>query len=280
MQKRYFTQQEFNENFGNEMALAADVYAERKKTGMDDNALAVYDFIFISDSKDKLEELAVFLKANYNYTVNDIKKENDHWELTGDATEFPVDEENLIYWAIDLYCKGYVYDCKLDGYGAMADKDNQVFPPMDTALYGDYFEKAMNAYNNQNLGMAVIHFSTAIKIYPDDPNAWYSRAIAKDELYTWKAARRDYDKAIELAPHFVDALVNRASNKDDAGEYEAAIVDYTKAIEFDAENPVAYFNRGNSKFNKGDKNAACEDWKKAKELGADYAQERIDEHCK
>jgi hypothetical protein len=56
MQKRYFTQQEFNENFGNEMALAADVYAERKKTGMDDNALAVYDFIFISDSKDKLEE--------------------------------------------------------------------------------------------------------------------------------------------------------------------------------------------------------------------------------
>lgn len=280
MENRYFTQQEFNENFGNEMALAADVYAERKKTGIEDDALAVYDFVFISDSKNKLEELAGFLTTHYGYTTREIKEENDHWELTGDATEFPVDEENLIYWAIDLYCKGYVYDCKLDGYGAMADKDNAVFPPMDTALYGDYFDKAMAAYHNQNLGMTVIHFSTAIKIYADDANAWYSRAIAKDELYTWKAARRDYDKAIELAPHFVDALVNRASNKDDAGEYDAAIADYTRAIELDGENPVAYFNRGNSQFNKGDKHAACEDWNKAKELGADYAQQRIDEHCK
>ena len=43
---------------------------------------------------------------------------------------------------------------------------------------------------------------------------------------------------------------------------------------------MAYFNRGNSKFNRDDKKGACEDWIRAKELGADYAQERIDDHCK
>ena len=43
---------------------------------------------------------------------------------------------------------------------------------------------------------------------------------------------------------------------------------------------MAYFNRGNSKFNKGDKEGACNDWTNAKELGADYAQERIDNNCK
>ena len=41
----------------------------------------------------------------------------------------------------------------------------------------------------------------------------------------------------------------------------------------------AYFNRGNSKLNIGDKKGACEDWKKALELGAEYAKERLEEHC-
>lgn len=74
--------------------------------------------------------------------------------------------------------------------------------------------RSMEAYNKRNLGMAAIHFSTSIKINPNDPNSWYSRAIVKDELHTWKAARRDYDKAIELAPDFIDAIVNLAANKD------------------------------------------------------------------
>ena len=42
----------------------------------------------------------------------------------------------------------------------------------------------------------------------------------------------------------------------------------------------AYFNRGNSKFNLKDNKGACDDWKKALDLGADYAKERFDEHCK
>ena len=143
-----------------------------------------------------------------------------------------------------------------------------------------YFELAMEAYNKGNLGMSIIHFSTAIKINPNDPNSWYSRATIKDQLHTWKAARRDYDRAIQLAPDFIAAIVNRAANKDEAGEYTEAIKDYSNAINLEPKNEMAYFNRGNSKFNINDKKGACEDWNKAKELGADYAQERIDEHCK
>lgn len=280
MENTFFRKSQFNSNFGKEMASAASVYQQRKKSGIDDYALATYDFIFISDGKDKLTRLGNFLGANYYYKVNEVKKQDDYWELTGDATEFPVDENNLMYWALDLYCKGYEFDCKLDGYGAMGDPENQKFPVMETNNADHYFELAMEAYNRRNLGMAVIHFSTAIKINPNDPNSWYSRATVKDELYTWKAARRDYDKAIELAPDFVDAIVNRAANKDEAGEYDEAIDDYSKAIALEPQNEMAYFNRGNSKFNKNDKKGACEDWNKAKELGADYAQERIDEHCK
>jgi len=280
MANKFFTKTQFNDNFGKEMVSANSVYEQRIKSGVASYALATYDFVFISDEQDKLTRLAKFLATNYEYKVNEIKEQDNYWELTGDATEFPVDENNLMYWALDLYCKGYEFDCKLDGYGALGDPKNQRFPDMEINNADHYFELAMEAYNKRNLGMAVIHFSTAIKINPNDPNSWYSRAIIKDELHTWKAARRDYDKAIELAPDFVDAIVNRAANKDEAGDYDEAIEDYSKAIELNSQNEMAYYNRGNSKFNKNDNKGACEDWNMAKELGAKYAEERINEHCK
>jgi tetratricopeptide (TPR) repeat protein len=279
MQNSFFTQSNFKKNFGKEMESALSVYEQRQKSGMRDYSMALYDFVFISDTEQKLQSLGKLLSEDYNYRIKPVTKHDDYYELTGDSTEFPVDEINLMYWAIDLYCKGYEFDCKLDGYGAIGDTDKQTFPDMDKTLYDRYFDFAMEAYGKRNLGMAFIHLSTAIKINANDPNAWFSRAVVRDELYTWKSARRDYDKAIELAPDFIDAIVNRAANKDEAGEYMSAIEDYTMAIALDSQNAMAYFNRGNSKFNISDKKGACEDWYMAEKLGANYAQERISVNC-
>ncbi|WP_413669973.1 tetratricopeptide repeat protein [Mucilaginibacter sp. Mucisp86] len=279
MGNRFFTWIDFNSKFGKEMASAVSVYERRKESGMADYSLATYDFVFISDAKEKLIALGAFLSNNYEYKINVPVRRDDHWELTGDATEFPVDENNLMYWGLGLYCKGYEFDCKLDGYGAMGDACNQTFPDIETKDDDYYFERAMECYNKGNLGMAIIHFSTAIRINPNDPNSWYSRATVKDQLHTWKTARRDYDKAIELAPDFTDAILNRGVNKDNAGEYSEAIADYTQVIALEPGNEMAYFNRGNSKLNLKNSKGACEDWQKAKELGATYAQERIEQHC-
>lgn len=279
MPNTFHTQSDFNANFGKEMASAISVYEVRKKNGSNDNSLAVYDFIFTSDTKQKLILLGEFLSQNYDYKIKPITRNEDHYELTGDSTEFPVDEENLMYWALDLYCKSYEFDCQLVGYGAMGGPNNQTIANLTAEQHDMYFDLAMAAYDKRNLGMAFIHLSTAIKINPNNPDAWYSRAVVKDELYTWKSARRDYDKAIELASDFTDAIVNRAANKDEAGEYDDAVKDYTTAIALEPQNAMAYFNRGNSKWNLNDKKGACEDWHVAKNLGADYAQERIDENC-
>jgi tetratricopeptide (TPR) repeat protein len=280
MDNRFFTKAEFKNRFGKEMASAASVYETRKKGGMHDYSLATYDFVFISDKEAKVQQLGDFLKNNCGYEVREPKKINDFWEITGDAIEFPVDDNNLMFWALGLYIKGYEFDCKLDGYGASGDPNDQKYPDLTSLDADHYFALAMEAYNRGDLGMSVIHFSTAIRINPKDPNSWYSRAAIKDMLYTWKSARRDYDKAIELAPNFVDAIINRAANKDAAGEHHEAIYDYTRAIELDPENDMAYFNRGNSKFDIDDKKGACEDWNKALALGSDSAQQRIDQNCK
>lgn len=279
LKNTFHTHTDFIANFGKEMTSALGVYTQRQKSGMKDNSLAVYDFIFISDTEQKLKSLGNFLSSNYQYQIKQITKRDGHFEMTGDSTEFPVDQDNLMYWALDLYCKSHAFDCKLEGYGGMADPRNQAFLETNPEQYDKYFDLAMEAYNKQNLGMAFIHFSTAIKINPNNPNAWYSRAIVKDNLHTWKSARRDYDKAIELAPNFTDAIINRAANKDRAGEYADAIKDYTTAITLAPDNAMAHFNRGNSKFNIKDTKGACADWHTAKNLGASYAQERIDKNC-
>src|SRR5450432_846225 len=182
MQNTFFTREEFNERFHIEIASARDVFEARSKSGIEDYSFGLYDFIYISDEKEKLELLSSFLYDNYSYKKLEVKKWGDKWELTGDAEQFPVDKDNLIFWSLDLYCKGYEFDCILDGYGATSDPDLGS-PIMNAELEDHYFNLGLEAYNKRNFGMAIINWSTAIKINPNDPNSWYSRAIAKENLF-------------------------------------------------------------------------------------------------
>ncbi len=278
MDKKYFTTNDFNNGFGKEMAMSQDIYKNMVKSGLKEYQILTYDLDFVSNKKENLDSLADFLATRYKYKIKEIKKEEGGWILRADATPFPVDSNTLLYWVVDMYVLGYNFDSKLSGYGAMVDTAK--FPDFSKDKADFYFDEGLNAYNNKNKSSAIINWTTVLKIDPNDANAWYSRAIVKNELYLWKDALRDYDKAIEIAPKFTDAITNRATVKDESGDYIGAIADYDKVIELDPKNEMAYFNRGNSKFNKGDKSSACADWKKAKELGAEYADERLKENCR
>ncbi len=285
MENTYFTWDGFADNFGKEMVSAQDVYDQMVKSGLTDNSLANFDFHFVSDKKENLEKLSQFISEHYPYEIKTIKSiENNLWELNGLTNEIPVTADNLLYWGLDMYKRGYEFDSKLDGYGALFDHKTPKLPDLDKSKEDFYFDKGIACYNSGDLSAAVINWTLVLIINPNEPNAYYSRAIVKNELYTWKSALRDYDKAIEIAPNFISALTNRGSLKDENGDHLGAIADYNKVIEVkdvDLENKqMAYFNRGNSKFNLDKKNDACEDWKIAFELGAEYASDRINQHCK
>jgi tetratricopeptide (TPR) repeat protein len=284
MDNRYFTWKAFVDNFGKEMASAEDVYNSMKKNGLFDFAYGIFDFDFESNKESKVNELAKFLKKHYPYTDLKVKKEEKKWILTGNTNNIPITDEILIYWALDMYKRGYEHDCQLVGYGSMTDKDNLTFPNWDKLKEKEYFKKGETCYNSGDLSGALINWTLTIQINPKEVDAYYSRAIVKDELYTWKSALRDYDKAIELAPDFISAYLNRGALKDDNGDYQGAIEDYNKTIELakdDIDNlQMAYFNRGNSKQNLKDLKGACSDWKKALEIGAEYAQEKINQFCR
>ncbi|MDH5434933.1 MAG: hypothetical protein OEY19_13400 [Gammaproteobacteria bacterium] len=284
MENQFYNWDDFINNFGKEMVSAENVYLGMVESGLKDFAMSEFDFHFVSDKKENLEELKKFLEKSYPYKVDNIKKYEDLWDLSGVTNKIPVTQELLLYWALDMAKRGYEFDAKLDGYGSPIDPKNPILPDLARSKEDYYFDKGIDAYNAGDLSGAIINWTLVIEINPDDPNSYYSRAIVKNELYTWKAALRDYDKAIELAPKFISALNNRGSLKDENGDYEGAINDYNRVIELsdkDIENKqMAYFNRGNSRFNMKDKDGACKDWNMALELGAAYASERIDKYCK
>ncbi|WP_205528246.1 tetratricopeptide repeat protein [Flavobacterium psychrotrophum] len=180
-----------------------------------------------------------------------------------------------------MYKRGYEFDARLDSYGGLSGSKN--FPNLEKSQEDIYFESGISCYDKGDLSGAIINWSLTLAINPKEPNAYYSRAIVKAELYTWKAALNDYNKAIELAPDFTSALVNRGSLKDDNGDYMGAVQDYNTALKvkhLDIEQEeMIYFNRGNSKYNLKDRKGACTDWQKAYKLGSTDAKDKLDKYC-
>ena len=280
MENAYFTWDDFVNNFGKEMVSANDVHEQMVKSGLIDNSLGNFDFHFISDNKKNLERLKQFITEHYPYEIKTLKSiDKGLWELHGLTNEIPVTSENLLFWSLDMYKRGYEFDSKLDGYGALFDHDNPKLPNLDKSQEDVYFDKGMDCYNSGDLSGAIINWSLVLTINPNVPDAYYSRAIVKYELHTWKASISDYDKAIELAPDYTSAIMNRGTVKDENGDYDGALEDYKRALELEPNNAMTYFNIGNTMYNQQNKAKACENWKKAKELGADYAQDRIEQFC-
>lgn len=282
--KKFITWDNFVNGFGKEVSVAGDVFDRMIDSGLKDNCLTKMDFTFISDKEGNLNKLGNFINQHYPYQIEEVKENDGIWEINGITNEIPLTKDNLIYWAIDMYKRGYEHDAALDAYGGLFDSKKQIFPDTSANNANLYFDFGLQCYNEGNLSGAIFNFSLAINIDSKNPSFFYSRAIVKNELYRWKEALKDYNTAIEIAPDFADALINRGGLKDENGDYLGAITDYQKVLALtnvEIENiQDAYFNMGNTKLNLNDRKGACESWKKALKLGAVHAQQRIDDYCK
>ncbi len=284
MDNKFITWDNFTDNFGSEMRVAEDVFKGMSESGLKDNCLTKMDFTFISDKKENLNRLKDFITMHYPYSVKEVQKYKNIWEISGETNEIPITSEILIFWALDMYKRGYEFDARLDAYGGPFDPKKQEYPNLSITNEDNYFDRGIDCYEKGDLSGAIINWSLTLAINPKNPDAYYSRAIVKHELYTWKSALTDYNRALEIAPDFISALINRGTLKDENGDFKGAIDDYNTALiieKIDLENKkMAYYNRGNSKLNLNDKTGACEDWNTALKLGAEYASEKINAYCK
>jgi len=280
----FFTQDYFISNFGQEMVKADEAYKLMIKNGLKDLCMTRVKFSFGSDQSEKLEGLKQMIQATYPFEAGDIKKQGANWEMVCETNEIPITSDHVLYLALDMYKRGYEFDSKPDSYVGLFDAKNQRFPDLNKLKEEAYFNKGMECYLKGDLSGAIINWSLTISVNPEDPNAYYSRAIVKDALFTWKAALKDYDKALELAPGFVGALINRGNLKLENGDNEGALDDYNRVLTLEQNDreiiTSIYFNRGNANYLLDNKTGACEDWTRAMELGAEYAKERIEEYCR
>ncbi|MGI8503996.1 MAG: tetratricopeptide repeat protein [Hassallia sp.] len=100
-------------------------------------------------------------------------------------------------------------------------------------------------------------FTHSIEISSDD--VAYNRSNADSEL-------EDYEQAIKINPDDADAYYNRGNARFDLGDRAGAIEDYTQAIKINYNYADAYYNRGNARFDLGDRAGAIEDFQKATDL--------------
>src|SRR5690606_16986607 len=114
MENKFFTWDNFVDGFGKEMVSAEDVFNNMVKSGLTDNCLTKMDSTFISDKKENLQKLGEFLKTHYPYSVQNVKKYGKLWEINGETNEIPITADNLLYWSLDMYKRGYEFDAKLD----------------------------------------------------------------------------------------------------------------------------------------------------------------------
>jgi tetratricopeptide (TPR) repeat protein len=96
------------------------------------------------------------------------------------------------------------------------------------------------------LERAIQDYDQAIKLDPNDVEAFFRRGIAHGRRREFDSAIADFDRAIKLKPDHVGALYSRGLTYSNKGQWERAIQDYDQAIKLSPDNVMAITNRGNA----------------------------------
>ncbi len=118
-----------------------------------------------------------------------------------------------------------------------------------------YFYRALAKNDMGDYQSAIVDYSKILLIEPD-ADTYFNRGNSRYNLEDFQGAKADYEKAFELDNSFIDALYSLACTKYDLGEYEGAIADFNKLTRAIPDLQIAYTLRGSAY-------AALEDYKEA-----------------
>lgn len=112
---------------------------------------------------------------------------------------------------------------------------------------------------------AAADYNQAIDIsqfYAQDPQIYFERANAKENLNDLKGAMLDYDQVLALNPHHVRAHYNRGMIKLSLNvDISNVINDFNYVLDTDTQNnAIAYYHRGNAKAKMNDYIGAIADY--------------------
>ena len=103
-----------------------------------------------------------------------------------------------------------------------------------------HLNSALSFLENEQYESARRQFNMAIRLNPDNANAFYNRGVLHSKLKQYQAAISDFTKVIRIDPDNANAFYIRGMSYWDAGEYQTALSDFTMAIELDADTALTY----------------------------------------
>jgi WD40 repeat protein/tetratricopeptide (TPR) repeat protein/serine/threonine protein kinase len=118
---------------------------------------------------------------------------------------------------------------------------------------------------------AFADYAEALKRQPDDAGLWRERADWFVRRGRWDRAADDYSRVVELTPDDADGWSRRGLAHGQLGLHEKARADYTKAIELKPEEPSYWSHRGWASIELGQPDKALADFAKVLELRPDDA---------
>lgn len=276
---RFVTEKQYNDNVVKQKQMNAKTLEQLSNYGITETSELKLEFFFYTNEQDKANNLAIELKK-LNYQIDHAETsagEKNEWVVSGWSTKVKMELGIITDWTTQMCKLGYDNDCDFDGWGTDLEQNFEVEKNLTA---GQYYDKGLDFYQDNQLRKSELYFSEAIKLDPTFPVSFYNRAMVRTDLGKREQALEDYSTAIKLKYEYHEAFENRGALKDDLGDYDGAISDYTEGLKINPKSSIAYSNRGNSKYRKGDKAGACADWKQALELGDTDAQAKLDEYCK
>lgn len=113
----------------------------------------------------------------------------------------------------------------------------------EKALAATYVQVAMNLFEQRQYSEAVVNYSRAITLDPENERIYNHRGLAYKKLRKYDQAIDDYSRAISINKDYTQAYTNRGITYRKLGEFDRATNDYKQAIKLDPKNVKAYYSR-------------------------------------
>ena len=146
--------------------------------------------------------------------------------------------------------------------------------PTPEGSASSYFKKGEGYNHDGKYQLAIVEFTTAIRLNPGYTSAYWARGWAYDYLNQYQQAIQDFDKAIQLDPYDVLPYISRGFSYYRSNSYQQAIQDFDKAIQLDPYDSLflamAYDGRSKAHDRLGNHGIAGADNAKACSLDSQY----------
>ena len=106
-----------------------------------------------------------------------------------------------------------------------------------------YFQLGREHARDDEFNRAIMLFSRAIELNPQNFGAYSFRGAVYFEIKSYKKALEDFDKALDMKPECVLCYSSRAQTKEKLEDWIGAYEDYTSAIVFSPKDPELYYKR-------------------------------------